>query len=101
MVRTRTYFLVYLGLVGLSALTFGLSFAPLGAVEIPVAIGIALAKALLVLLFFMHLVEERRPYWIFLLTGALLLAILVAIMALDVVTREPRLRQEVRVGSRP
>ena len=28
-------------------------------------------------------------------------AILVAIMALDVVTREPKLRQEVRVDSRP
>ncbi|HZU97168.1 MAG TPA: cytochrome C oxidase subunit IV family protein [Planctomycetota bacterium] len=101
MVRTRTYFLVYLGLVALSALTFGLSFAPIGAIEIPAALAIAIAKALLVLLFFMHLVEEKRPYWIFMLTGALLLAILVAIMALDVVTREPKLRQEVRVDSRP
>jgi cytochrome c oxidase subunit IV len=90
MLRTRTYFLVFAGLIALTGLTFGLSFAELGAAEIPVALAIASAKAGLVLGFFMHLVEHRRPYWIFLLVGVLLMVSLVSLMALDVAKREPR-----------
>ena len=90
MVRTRTYFLVFVALLALTALTLGLSFAPLGALEAPVALSIAGVKAALVGLFFMHLVEARRAYWLFLLVGAILMATLVALMVGDVVTREPR-----------
>src|SRR5580698_1661011 len=90
MLRTRTYFLVFLALIALTAITFGLSFAHLGAWEAPVALGIAAAKALLVLLFFMHLAESKQPYWIFLLVGVLLMATLVVLMVTDVEKREPR-----------
>src|SRR5581483_8462211 len=90
MIRTRTHFLVFLALIALTALTFGLSFARLGALEAPVALGIAMLKAALVGGWFMHLVEHRRPYWLFLFLGGILLALLVGLMALDVATREPR-----------
>ena len=90
MVKTRTYWLVFAALIALTALTFGLSFLPLGGAEAPVALGIAAVKATLVGLFFMHLVESERPYWLFLFVGGILLVTLVALMAADVVTREPR-----------
>jgi cytochrome c oxidase subunit IV len=90
MLRTRTYFLVFFVLIALTALTFALSFAPLGRLEAPVALGIATVKAGLVGAFFMHLAEHRKPYWIFLLVGVLLVVSLVALMVLDVEKRMPR-----------
>jgi cytochrome c oxidase subunit 4 len=93
MLKTRTYFIVFLALLALTGLTFGLSLARLGALEVPVALTIALAKGLLVLLFFMHLVESERPYWLFLFLGVLLMVSLVALMTADVLTREPGVRQ--------
>lgn len=90
MVRTRTYFLVFFALLALTGLTFGLSFAPLGALETPVALAIACAKGLLVALFFMHLIETRKPYWLFGLLALLLMTLLIVLMVTDVVKREPR-----------
>lgn len=107
MIRTRTYFLVFAALIALTGLTFALSFASLGSFEAPVALSIACVKACLVGAYFMHLAEHRRPYWIFLFVGALLIMALVSLMALDVMKREPRRRPwafaptEVPTHSRP
>jgi cytochrome c oxidase subunit 4 len=98
MLRTRTYVHVFLVLIALTALTFALSFARLGAFEAPVALAIATVKALLVLFFFMHLVESKEPYWMFLLVGVVLMATLVVLMVTDVTRREPR---RVPAGVRP
>ena len=46
---------VWLGLLALVALTTGMAFVPLGALNLPIALGIAICKALLVLWFFMEL----------------------------------------------
>ena len=46
---------VWLGLLALMALTTGMAFVPLGAGNLPLALAIAIAKALLVLWFFMEL----------------------------------------------
>jgi cytochrome c oxidase subunit 4 len=51
----KTVLKVWLGLFALLALTTAIAFVPLGAVNLPVAIVIAIAKALLVLWFFMEL----------------------------------------------
>jgi cytochrome c oxidase subunit 4 len=58
-VSARTQLATFVALVLLAAASFGLSFARVGALSVPVALGIALAKALLVGLFFMELVKER------------------------------------------
>lgn len=46
---------VWLGLLALMALTTAMAFVPIGAGNLPIALGIAIAKALLVLWFFMEL----------------------------------------------
>ena len=51
------YISTYLGLLVLTGVTFGLSYVALGAWGMPVALLIAGTKALLVALFFMHLME--------------------------------------------
>ncbi len=50
----RTYLLVTVALLALTALTVGASFIPSGPLHIPIALAIAAAKAVLVVLFFMH-----------------------------------------------
>jgi cytochrome c oxidase subunit 4 len=81
------YLVVWLVLMGLTALSFLLSLAHLGAIDTVFSLVIAAAKSTLVLLFFMHLVEERFTVKLapFLAFGYVLL--LVALMATDVVSR--------------
>lgn len=53
------YVLAFLALLVLTAGSLGLSFVPLGAFGVPVALSIAFVKATIVGLFFMHLREAR------------------------------------------
>ncbi len=85
----RTYAYTFAGLLLLTTLTFALSFAPLGAWHVPVALLIAAAKTLLIACFFMHLIEQRASNWIALAVAVLLLIVFVGLSVLDVVTRAP------------
>ncbi len=87
-VTARDYLFTWLGLLALAALTVGLSFAHLGAFAVPVALTIAAAKATLVALVFMHLVEQRAANWLAFLVAIALLAVLVVLAAADVATRQ-------------
>jgi cytochrome c oxidase subunit 4 len=51
---TSTYYGIFGALMVLTALTVGVAFVNLGALNFPVAIAIAILKATLVILFFMH-----------------------------------------------
>jgi cytochrome c oxidase subunit 4 len=51
----RTYVLVWVGLMTLLLLTLGSAFLPLGWGNAAINLGIAVAKSLLVVFFFMHL----------------------------------------------
>jgi caa(3)-type oxidase subunit IV len=51
----KVYFGIYGALLVLTALTVGVSYAGLGRFSIPVAMAVAVVKAMLVILFFMHL----------------------------------------------
>jgi cytochrome c oxidase subunit 4 len=86
-VTARTHLFTWLGLLALSALTFGLSFVPLGAAETPAALGIAAAKGLLIVLFFMHLVEQRATNALVLVFCLLMLFLLAGLSVADVLTR--------------
>lgn len=86
-VTVRSCVFTFIGLVVLTAVTFGLSFLHLGAFEVPVSLGIAGVKAALVLLFFMELIEESVSSRLALASGVVLLAILIAFAVADIVTR--------------
>jgi cytochrome c oxidase subunit IV len=63
-VPRRVYYEVYAILLVLTLLTVGVSMIDLGPFNLLVAIGIAVAKALLVMLIFMHLRYSTRLTWI-------------------------------------
>ncbi|MEZ4333606.1 MAG: cytochrome C oxidase subunit IV family protein [Myxococcota bacterium] len=83
---------VFLALVALTTATFLLSFAPLGAAHVPVALAIAAAKAALIVFFFMHLAEQERVNGLYLMAALLLLAVFVGLVVADVETRVPGAR---------
>lgn len=82
---------IYVGtwslLVVLAAVSLALSFASLGPFEMPVALAIAVAKAVLVAIFFMELLEEGFLTRLIVATLVVWLALLLGFMVLDVLTR--------------
>jgi caa(3)-type oxidase subunit IV len=87
MTETRRLWVTWIALLLLAGLTFALSFAPLGALSLPVTLAIAAAKGTLVVLLFMELVGTRVSPRLALSCALLLLAILVALVSADVLTR--------------
>lgn len=87
-VRKRTYTLVWIALMCLTGLTGGLSFINMHEWSTVVALLIAVAKALLVACFFMHLLyEKQKIVWIWASVGIFWLSILMLITMADYVTR--------------
>jgi cytochrome c oxidase subunit 4 len=84
---TRTYFLVYVLLLLLTALTIGVGFLELGVLHTAVGLAIATAKGILVVLFFMHLYYSRRLTWLTLVAGLFWLGILLTLTLSDYLTR--------------
>jgi len=86
-ISARTLFLVGGGLLVLTATTIGASFLNLGPLHTPVALGIAALKAILILLYFMHLRYSSGITRIVLLVGLLWLGLLLFGTLQDVLTR--------------
>ncbi len=74
------YAWVFAALVILTALEVGASYLPAG-VRLPILLVFALAKALLVVLYFMHLRRDSRVYAGMLLIGLLLVSLLMLIVS--------------------
>ena len=87
--RLGPTFTVGAALLVLWGSSLGLSYIPLGGWGLPVALLIALLKATLVVAFFMELVRERASMIYAFVTGVFMLLLLMAFVALDVVTRAP------------
>ena len=83
----KTYLLVYAGLLLLLGSTVGAAYLPLGPFHLVAAVGIAIAKAILVILFFMHLRDSKARTQLLLLGGLLILAILIGLTWTDYLTR--------------
>lgn len=81
------YLLVWIALVALTVLSWLLSLAHLGSTDIAVALVIAVAKTTLVLLFFMHLAEERFSIVAIPALAMFFLLLLLGLTVTDVVTR--------------
>jgi cytochrome c oxidase subunit 4 len=76
-------------LLALWLLSFALSYVHLGAAALPVALGVALSKAGLVVTIFMELRKESLTMKLSFFSGLALLAALIVLVLADVATREP------------
>jgi cytochrome c oxidase subunit 4 len=83
------YVLVWIGLLMLTALTYGLSRVDLGAAAILVALTIATAKSTLVIVFFMHYLKDVGTSRLTLFIAVGYLALLAGLSALDMKYRFP------------
>ena len=68
-------------------ITIGVAFINLGAFNFPVAISIAIMKAILVVLFFMHVKYSSRLTKLIIVTGLFFLVILFTLTMSDYVSR--------------
>ena len=84
----RTYLIVFAALVLLTLTTLGLDLLDLGAWHAPVGLAIAVAKALLVILFFMHVWHSTRTTWLVALGSLAWVAILFGLTLADYLTRQ-------------
>ncbi len=73
----RTYIVVWLALLVLTAVTWGVSYINLGLGNVAVALLIASFKAALVALFFMHLRYENRLVWAFAILPLFFLSLII------------------------
>lgn len=84
----RTYWTIFAALIALTLLTVGVSFLPLSEDgHTTVGLVIASVKALLVALFFMHLLHSSRLTWVVAGAGLFWLAILLGYTLTDYLTR--------------
>jgi cytochrome c oxidase subunit 4 len=82
-----TYFLVFLALMVGTAVTVGASYVHLGWLNTPVALLIAITKAMLVILFFMHLKDHPKLIKVTFAAAFFFFAILVAHTLSDYMSR--------------
>jgi cytochrome c oxidase subunit 4 len=83
----KTYLFVYLGLLALLAATIGASNLDLGILNTVIALVIAGVKAVLVILFFMHVRGSSQVTRVFVVLGYFWLAILIGLTLTDYLTR--------------
>jgi len=91
-VSLRLYVGIFAALIGLTGLTVAVAFFDLGGgrlhyVNAIAAITIAIAKALLVVLYFMHVRYSSRLIWIFVGAGVFWLLILFVLTLADFLSR--------------
>jgi cytochrome c oxidase subunit 4 len=73
----RVYLLIFAALIGLTLLTVAVAQAELPGWHTPLGLAIAVAKATLVVLFFMHALHSERLTWAVVLTSIFMLLIMV------------------------
>ena len=86
-VPVRVYLAIFSALMVLTALTVWIAFYDLGPLSTIVALGIAVTKATLVILFFMHVKYSSRLTWLVVVSGFVFLAIMIGFTMSDVVSR--------------
>ena len=82
------YWKTFVALLLLLALTWGIGYVNLGPFNLIVALTIAIAKVLLVVMFFMHIKGSRRLLHLAASAGLLWLLILLALTFADYTTRQ-------------
>ena len=85
--NARTYLITGFALLAFLGLTIAAAYVNLGPFNTVVAMSIALAKAVLILLFFMHLRDSKPIIWVFAGAGFFWLGIMFALALSDYLTR--------------
>ncbi|HUJ14709.1 MAG TPA: cytochrome C oxidase subunit IV family protein [Thermoanaerobaculia bacterium] len=83
----RTYIFVFLALAIGTGLTWYASTINLGWANTPIALVIATTKAVLVILFFMHVIHSTRLTWVVIIASFLWLGVLFVLTFTDYLTR--------------
>jgi len=86
-VPVRIYLAIFAALMLLTALTVSVAFYDLGALNTIVALAIAVTKASLVILFFMHVKYSSRLTWVVIGSGFVFVAILIGFTVADLLSR--------------
>jgi cytochrome c oxidase subunit IV len=81
------YFGIFGALMVLTAATVGLAFVDLGFMNVIVALSVAVVKATLVVLFFMHVKYSSKLTWMVVGAGVFWLFILLSLLMLDYSSR--------------
>jgi len=81
------YYTIFLALMVGTALTVAVAFVDLGAMNNVVMLTVACVKALLVILFFMHVRWGSRLTWVIVASGFFWLLILFSVTMADFLTR--------------
>jgi len=81
------YFVVWALLAFFTLLTWWTGRMHLGTWALPLALTIAIAKSTLVILFFMHLYEQRGANRLVIVTSFLFVALIISLTVADVATR--------------
>ncbi|MDX2154562.1 MAG: cytochrome C oxidase subunit IV family protein [Bryobacteraceae bacterium] len=84
----RTYYLVFLALMVLTAVTTGVAYLDLGPFNTVVALAIAFLKAGLVVAFFMHVMHLTNLSKLFAVGALVWMVILIALTVSDYWTRQ-------------
>jgi len=84
---TRTYYTIYVILLACTYLTWQVAFFDLGAMNTVAALGIAVFKAVIVVLFFMHVKYSTRLTWVVVMGSVFWLGILLVLTFNDYLTR--------------
>jgi cytochrome c oxidase subunit IV len=86
-VSRKTYFLVYLALLALLAATLAVAYIDLRGLNTVLAIAIASLKAVLVILYFMHIRYSSQLTRLYVIAGFVWLMILLGLILADYLTR--------------
>jgi len=82
-----TYYLVYVALMVLLAITVGLAFVNLQSLNLPIAMLVAVIKSVLVIAFFMHVKDNPPLIPISIVTGVMMLLVGFVLIFADYMTR--------------
>ncbi len=86
-IKPRVYVVTFALLLGFLGLTWALAYVNLGHFNVMIGLGIALTKAVLIALFFMHLRGSRGLLFVAALSGMVWLVILLGFVLSDYATR--------------
>ncbi|MBK6426555.1 MAG: cytochrome C oxidase subunit IV family protein [Blastocatellia bacterium] len=86
-VPTRVYLTVFAALMILLVITVIVAFQPLGAFNMPVAMGIAVVKGIIIVMYFMEVKYGSKLLWVFVSSSFLFLVIFLVLTMNDYATR--------------
>jgi cytochrome c oxidase subunit 4 len=88
----NTYVAIFVALLTLTGLTVAVAYVDLGAINAPLAVVIAMVKATLVILFFMHVKYETKLVGLYAASGFIFVAILIVMTMGEVAGRREQPR---------